>query len=54
MVDSQPMGVDLWDLKGYDYIRQAGQGITIYVLDTGANLQNPVCIFFPLNARYYI
>jgi hypothetical protein len=45
MVVSQPKGVDLWDLEGYDYIRQAGQGITIYFLDTGANIQSPVCIF---------
>jgi hypothetical protein len=54
MVDSQPMGVSLLDLEGYDYIRQAGEGITVYVLDSGANLQNPVRIFFVLDCRYYV
>lgn len=55
MVVSQPIGVDRWDLEGYDYIRQAGEGITIYMLDSGVNLQSPVCIFFsPLNIRYYV
>jgi hypothetical protein len=46
MVDSQPKGVDLLDLKGYDYICKAGRGVTIYVLDSGADLSNPVCISF--------
>ena len=54
MIVSQPMGVDLQGLKGYDYIRQAGHGITIYVIDSGANLQNPVRIFFVLDFRYYV
>jgi hypothetical protein len=39
------MGVDQQDLKSYDYIRKAGRDITLYVLDSGANLKNPVRVF---------
>jgi len=41
---SQPPDIALNDLKGYDYIPEAGKRVTIYVVDTGANLQHPVSI----------
>jgi hypothetical protein len=45
---SQPPDVPLDYLLGYDYMAQAGRGITIYVIDSGANLKHPVSIYFRL------
>ncbi|KAF6817062.1 hypothetical protein CPLU01_13698 [Colletotrichum plurivorum] len=39
-VISQPAGANLADLPGYGYPAEAGKGVTIYVIDTGANAQN--------------
>ena len=41
---SQPPGIPLPLVAGYDFPEQAGDGITIYVLDTGANLRHPVSV----------
>ncbi|KAK6225204.1 alkaline proteinase [Colletotrichum tabaci] len=38
---SQPPGSNLKDLPGYRYASEAGKGVTIYVMDSGANPQNP-------------
>ena len=43
---SQPPEVPMDYLLGYDYMVQAGKGITIYIIDSGANLNHPVSIFF--------
>ncbi|GJC95007.1 hypothetical protein ColKHC_03833 [Colletotrichum higginsianum] len=41
-VISQPPGsVRAADLPGFGYASEAGRGVTIYVIDTGANAQNP-------------
>ncbi|GJD02248.1 alkaline proteinase [Colletotrichum higginsianum] len=40
-VVSQPPGSNLKDLPGYRYASEAGKGVTIYVMDSGANPQNP-------------
>ncbi|WQF76362.1 Putative peptidase S8/S53 domain, peptidase S8, subtilisin, Ser-active [Colletotrichum destructivum] len=41
-VISQPPGsVRAADLPGFAYASEAGRGVTIYVIDTGANAQNP-------------
>ncbi|GKT44294.1 subtilisin-like protease SBT1.7 [Colletotrichum spaethianum] len=37
---SQPPGSSLADLPGFGYASEAGKGVTIYVIDTGANAQN--------------
>ncbi|KAF9874375.1 hypothetical protein CkaCkLH20_08358 [Colletotrichum karsti] len=37
---SQPAGASLAELPGYGYASEAGKGVTIYVIDTGANAQN--------------
>ncbi|GKT70740.1 LOW QUALITY PROTEIN: subtilisin-like protease [Colletotrichum tofieldiae] len=39
---SQPPGSSLADLPGFGYASEAGKGVTIYVIDTGANAQNTV------------
>ncbi|KAL0934950.1 uncharacterized protein CTRU02_209541 [Colletotrichum truncatum] len=39
-VISQPAGASLADLPGYGYASEAGKGVTIYVIDTGANAEN--------------
>ncbi|KAK2050944.1 subtilisin-like protein, partial [Colletotrichum caudatum] len=39
-VISQPPGTRLSELPGYAYADEAGKGITIYVLDTGVNVQS--------------
>ncbi|KAF6816118.1 hypothetical protein CSOJ01_03181 [Colletotrichum sojae] len=39
-VISQPAGANLADLPGYGYPAEASKGVTIYVIDTGANAQN--------------
>ncbi|OLN86981.1 Subtilisin-like protease 3 [Colletotrichum chlorophyti] len=38
---SQPPGASLPDLPGFGYASEAGKGVTIYVIDTGANAENP-------------
>ncbi|KAJ0159027.1 Subtilisin-like protease 2 [Colletotrichum tanaceti] len=41
-VISQPPGAaSAEDLPGFAYAAEAGKGVTIYVIDTGANIQNP-------------
>jgi hypothetical protein len=45
-VVSQPGGVPLKRLSGYYYVPQAGEGITIYIVDGGANLKHPVSTYF--------
>ncbi|KAK2044019.1 subtilisin-like protein [Colletotrichum somersetense] len=37
---SQPKGAKLADLPGFSYGSEAGKGVTIYVIDTGANIEN--------------
>jgi hypothetical protein len=44
MMVSQPPGVSDIILNGYDYMAQAGAGVTIYIIDSGANLNHPVSI----------
>ncbi|KAK1976461.1 peptidase S8/S53 domain-containing protein [Colletotrichum cereale] len=41
IVLSQPPGARLWELPGYGYASEGGKGVTIYMVDTGANIQNP-------------
>ncbi|KAH6886908.1 peptidase S8/S53 domain-containing protein [Thelonectria olida] len=40
-VPNPPRGASLNDLPGYGYASEAGKGVTIYVIDTGANPENP-------------
>ncbi|KAK1999911.1 subtilisin-like protein [Colletotrichum falcatum] len=40
-VISQPAGANLAELPGYGYASEAGKGVTIYVVDTGVNGNNP-------------
>ena len=54
MIVSQPWGVRVPQLTSYDYPTRAGLGITVYVLDSGANLANPVSDFFFLGIRYHV
>ncbi|KAK1622266.1 peptidase S8/S53 domain-containing protein [Colletotrichum phormii] len=37
---SQPSGANIADLPGFGYASEAGKGVTIYVIDTGANAEN--------------
>ncbi|KAK0373722.1 hypothetical protein CLIM01_08936 [Colletotrichum limetticola] len=37
---SQPAGASIADLPGFGYASEAGKGVTIYVIDTGANAEN--------------
>ncbi|KAK1470308.1 hypothetical protein CCUS01_06410 [Colletotrichum cuscutae] len=37
---SQPAGARIADLPGFGYASEAGKGVTIYVIDTGANAEN--------------
>ncbi|KXH35602.1 hypothetical protein CSAL01_02825 [Colletotrichum salicis] len=37
---SQPSGASIADLPGFGYASEAGKGVTIYVIDTGANAEN--------------
>jgi subtilisin family serine protease len=46
-VVSQAENVLVADTNGYKYDTQAGVGIWVYVIDTGANIQNTVCLCFP-------
>jgi len=39
---SQARGAPLAGLPGYSYDSMGGQGITVYVLDTGINPNHPV------------
>lgn len=41
-VISQPPGAALADLPGYGYAAEAGKGVTIYVIDSGVFVKNPV------------
>jgi hypothetical protein len=50
---SQPRGKALNELTGYYYIPEAGRGVTIYIIDSGANLHHPVSLYFQ-SFRYYI
>jgi hypothetical protein len=50
---SQPRNVPLEDLTGYYYIPEAGRGVTIYIVDSGANLRHPVSLYFQ-SFRYCI
>jgi subtilisin family serine protease len=43
-VISQPEGVPLNSLPFYAYNSVAGGGVTVYVVDSGANTQHPVCV----------
>ncbi|KAK2029941.1 subtilisin-like protein [Colletotrichum zoysiae] len=40
-VVSQPPGAAYSDLAGYAYASEGGKGVTIYLMDTGANIENP-------------
>ncbi|TQN69480.1 Subtilisin-like protease 3, partial [Colletotrichum shisoi] len=40
-LSSQPPSSSLKDLPGYRYASEAGKGVTIYVMDSGANSRNP-------------
>ncbi|UQC86198.1 uncharacterized protein CLUP02_11698 [Colletotrichum lupini] len=37
---SQPAGASIADLPGFGYASEAGKGVTIYAIDTGANAEN--------------
>jgi hypothetical protein len=50
---SQPRNIALDDLTGYYYIPEAGRGVTIYIIDSGANLRHPVSLYFQ-SFKYYI
>lgn len=39
---SQPRGEKLSNLAGYGYASEGGKGVTIYIIDTGANAQHSV------------
>jgi hypothetical protein len=54
MIASQPYGVRNDQLTGYDFPTLGGMEITVYVLDSGANLENSVSGFFFLGIRYYV
>lgn len=41
-VISQPPGAALNNLPAYGYAAEGGKGVTIYVMDSGANTDNPV------------
>jgi len=41
---SQAKGALLSDLPGYAYDSRGGQGITIYIIDTGINPSHPVSV----------
>jgi hypothetical protein len=54
-VVSQPPGVSLFDMAGYTYPESAEEGITIYLMDTGFNLDLPVLVITfcpPLSCLY--
>ncbi|TIC89940.1 Subtilisin-like protease 3 [Colletotrichum higginsianum] len=38
---SQPRGSSLKDIPAFGYASEAGKGVTIYAIDTGANIQHP-------------
>jgi hypothetical protein len=50
---SQPPNIALDDLTGYYYLPEAGRGVTIYIVDSGANLHHPVSLYSQ-SFRYYI
>lgn len=37
---SQPKGADVYDLNGYKYNTKGGRGITVYIIDSGMNMEN--------------
>jgi len=39
---SQPIDKDWDEIFSYDYLRTAGRDVTVYIIDTGANMENPV------------
>jgi hypothetical protein len=41
---SQPPGVPLGSLPIFAYNSIAGRGITVYIMDSGANINHPVCL----------
>jgi len=41
---SQARGTSLSGLLGYAYDSMGGQGITVYVMDTGINPNHQVCV----------
>lgn len=41
---SQARGARLAELPGYSYDSRGGQGITVYVIDTGINPNHPVSV----------
>jgi subtilisin family serine protease len=41
---SQARGASLSGLPGYAYDSMGGQGITVYVIDTGINPNHPVSV----------
>lgn len=51
-VISQAEGIPLADTKGYKYDDKAGEGIWIYVIDTGANKDHPVRRCFARTQKY--
>lgn len=42
---SQPPGTDIDDLPGFGYAEEAGEGVTIYVLDTGVQEHHNVSYY---------
>jgi hypothetical protein len=42
LVISQPLGRAFLDLPGYAYNSTAGEGITVFIIDTGVNTDNSV------------
>ncbi|TDZ54006.1 Subtilisin-like protease 3 [Colletotrichum trifolii] len=46
-VISLPKGATLAELPGFGYASEAGRGVTIYVVDTGANTESPEWTLMP-------
>ncbi|KAH8734200.1 peptidase S8/S53 domain-containing protein [Ilyonectria robusta] len=49
---SQPRGEKLSNLAGYGYASEGGKGITIYIIDTGANAQHSEWLGMSGNKRF--
>lgn len=46
-VISQPSHITAAQAQGYDYLVEAGRGVTIFALDGGAEISHRVSLLFP-------